>query len=72
MDLCVHPNSYEGYLYKFTNLKNNKMYVGIHKGRVDDGYWNSATDTELQNELATDGQFKYEILEYGDYMTMTT
>ena len=71
MDLGKPPPFYEGYLYKFTNLNNNKMYVGIHKGNVGDGYWNSATDKELQNELATDGQFKYEVLEYGDYMTMT-
>lgn len=71
MDMGMPPSSYEGYLYKFTNLKNNKMYVGIHKGHVDDGYWNSATDKELQKELAGEGKFKYEILEYGDYTTMT-
>ena len=71
MDMGMPPSSYEGYLYKFTNLKNNKMYVGIHKGHVDDGYWNSATDKELQKELAGRGKFKYEILEYGDYTTMT-
>ena len=71
IDLGTPPDSYEGYLYKFTNLKNNKVYVGVHKGQVDDGYWNSATDEEFQEEFRNDGEFKYEIIEYGNYDTMT-
>jgi len=65
------PANYEGYLYRFTNVDTNQMYVGIHKGKFGDGYWNSATDKDMQKELAGDGKFKYEILEYGDYTTMT-
>ena len=66
------PKIYEGFLYRFTNLDNQIVYVGVHKGTVDDGYWHSATDVDFQKDLAsTDGKFKYEIMKYGDYDRMT-
>jgi len=27
-----------GFIYKWTNLINGKMYIGSHKGTIDDGY----------------------------------
>ncbi len=34
---------YIGFVYKWVNLINGKMYVGSHVGRVDDGYIGSGT-----------------------------
>ena len=65
-------NGYEGYLYRFTNLEKKKKYVGVHKGEFGDGYWNSATSSEMQKDLSSkDANFKYEILYYGNYDLMT-
>jgi hypothetical protein len=66
------PMIYEGYLYRFTNLNNNKVYVGVHKGYVGDGYWHSSTDTEF-NKIFSDSSsnLKFEILSYGSYDEMT-
>jgi hypothetical protein len=61
------PKKYEGWLYKFTCLISNRIYLGIHK---DDGtiYWHSSENEEFQNIFANpDSNLKYEILEYGDY-----
>ena len=66
------PKSYEAYLYQYTNLNNNKLYVGIHKGYVGDGYWHSSTNKEFGNEFSSSaGNFKFEILNYGSYEEMT-
>tara|TARA_R110002074_G_scaffold284548_4_gene456304 strand:- start:12776 stop:14038 length:1263 start_codon:yes stop_codon:yes gene_type:complete len=83
-DLLVKPKSikeiiipqmskrYEAYLYKYTNKDNDKMYVGIHKGSVNDEYWHSSTCSEFKDVcLNEDSNLKYEILEYGDWDTMT-
>ena len=66
------PTIYEGYLYRYTNLDNNKVYVGVHKGYVGDGYWHSSTNKEFGKEFeSSEGNFKFEILEYGSYAEMT-
>ena len=39
---------YEAFVYRFTNLENDKKYVGYHKGTVGDGYWNSSTCDEFK------------------------
>ena len=72
VDIRQVPTVYEGYLYRFTNLDDNKVYVGIHKGYVGDGYWHSSTDTEF-NKIFSDSSsnLKFEILEYGSYNAMT-
>ena len=31
------PKEYEAFVYRFTNLDDNKKYVGYHKGYVGDG-----------------------------------
>ena len=46
--IATPPASYEGYLYRFTNSDDGKMYVGIHKGAVDDSYNHSSTNVEFQ------------------------
>jgi hypothetical protein len=72
VNIGKEPPIYDGYLYRFTNLDNSKVYVGVHKGYVGDGYWHSSTDTEF-NKIFSDSSsnLKFEILEYGDYSEMT-
>lgn len=66
------PSTYEAYLYRFTDVDTNRVYVGIHKGWVGDGYWHSSQNKELDKLLTNaDSNLKYEILEYGDYNQMT-
>lgn len=66
------PPIYEGYLYRITDLSDNRVYVGIHKGYVGDGYWHSSTDTEFNQIFSnSNSNLKFEILEYGDYGEMT-
>ena len=66
------PNQYEGYLYRFTNLDNDRIYIGVHKGIVSDNYWNSSTDEEFKAVCANpNSNLRYEVLEYGDYDYMT-
>jgi hypothetical protein len=66
------PSVYEAYLYRFTCLDTGRIYVGIHKGYVGDGYWHSSTNKDFDKILANaDSNLRYEILEYGDYNQMT-
>ena len=46
-EIATPPQEYEAYLYRFRNLINDKSYVGIHKGSVDDSYRHSSTNKEL-------------------------
>jgi hypothetical protein len=53
-------------------LDNGKKYLGIHKGLVEDFYYNSSKNPEFK-EAYTNGKskFKYEVLEYGDHSQMS-
>jgi len=69
--IATPPASYEGYLYKFTNLDDGKMYVGIHKGAVDDPYNHSSENVEFQKVFVnSESKLSYEVLSYGDYIQM--
>ena len=72
VDIPTPPNHYESYLYLFTNLDNGKKYLGIHKGLVEDFYYNSSKNPEFKDAY-TNGKskFKYEILDYGDHSQMS-
>lgn len=65
------PASYEAYLYTFTNTATNQIYVGIHKGSVDDGYSHSSTNKEFHSVFSdSDSSLDFEVLSYGDYIEM--
>ena len=69
--IAAPPASYEAYRYSYTNLENEKIYVGIHKGSVDDDYHHSSTNEEFQNAFSdSDSEFKFEVFEYGSYIEM--
>jgi len=72
VDLGTPPSVYDAYLYRFTDVDTNRMYVGIHKGFVGDGYWHSSTNEDFDKLLSSpESNLKYEILQYGDYGQMT-
>jgi len=65
------PASYEAYLYKYTNSSTGRIYVGIHKGSVDDEYNHSSTNAEFKNAFAnSQADLNYEVLSYGDWREM--
>jgi len=65
------PNNCEAFLYKFTNLNNNKVYIGIHKGKPFDGYMFSSENEEFHSDFMNpNAKFKYEVLYYGSYEYM--
>ena len=69
--IATPPASYEAYLYQYMNLSDEKMYVGIHKGSVDDPYNHSSTNEEFQKVFANSkSKLKFEVTAYGDYMEM--
>ena len=65
------PSKYAAYLYRYTNLENNKQYLGVHKGAVNDSYTHSSKNSEFinifQEALEIDKpMFEFEVLEYSD------
>lgn len=71
--LAFPPSFYEGYLYRFTNVANGMIYIGAHKGSVDDNYQHSSTNPILNQAFGdSTSQFKYEVLSYGTWDDMRT
>lgn len=62
------------YLYKITNLVNNKVYVGVHKTEnMSDGYMGSGKIIRQAIKKYGLSNFKKEILEtFDDYQSMLT
>ena len=70
-NIAPSPSEYEAYLYKFVNLFNNKIYLGIHKGAVDDTYMHSSTNDEFNEVFAdSDSDLQFDVLQYGTYADM--
>lgn len=59
-----NKNSYEAFVYRWTNIENGKIYIGKHKGTIDDGYISSGKRfLEIYNNNPS--VFKRDILAYG-------
>ena len=72
-DILSPPSQYEAYLYRYTNLENGKVYVGIHKGAVNDDYKHSSTCKEFAEVFNNQkSKLKFEVLQYGSYLEMRT
>jgi len=54
----------EGFIYKTTNLINNKIYIGKHKTSADDGYLGSGLILSYAVDKYGKENFKREIIEY--------
>ena len=68
------PKSFEAFIYKWTKLNEpriNKKYLGSHAGKPGDGYKDTSSNIEFKKDRANSkSEFKYEVLEYGDYEEM--
>ena len=71
-DVLDPPEKYEAYLYKFINLTDSCIYLGIHKGYVEDEYWHSSTNKAFQKVFCLpNSKFRFEVLEYGNFNYLT-
>ena len=62
-----NKDNLESFLYKWTNLVTDWVYIGKHKGEPLDDYWNSSTSDLFREDIQLRGhEFKYEILMYGN------
>ena len=53
----------EAFLYRFTNLLNGRIYVGIRKGQPYDGYMFSSKCKEFHKDFMNpNSKWKYEVL----------
>lgn len=67
------PETYEAYLYRYDNLENSKKYIGIHKGEIDDHYWNSSECSEFKAVYTNSkSKLKLSFVEFGDYEDLKT
>ena len=65
------PASYDAYLYSYKNLDNNKQYLGVHKGAVDDKYNHTSKNEEFKKHLNDpEVPFEFSVLAYGPYNEM--
>ena len=45
--LDSNTQSYEAYVYEYTNIENGKKYIGSKKGMFDGSYWHSSQNYEF-------------------------
>ena len=63
--ICI-GQSYEAYVYKYTNILNGKWYVGWHLGLFDGTYWHSSKNQEFLKVFGgSQSILKLEILHIG-------
>ena len=63
--ICI-GQSYEAYVYKYTNILNGKWYVGWHLGIFDGTYWHSSENQEFLKVFGgSQSTLKLEILHVG-------
>ena len=69
--IALAPNSYNSYLYQWTQKSNNMKYAGYHTGSTLDGYDHSSTNKEFNLAFASpDEEFVIDILAYGSKKEM--
>ena len=62
---------YEAYLYQYTHIPTSRIYLGIHKGLIEDAYTHSSTCEEFQSLLRDNPEdFNYAVLMTGSYNAM--
>ena len=64
-------DSYEAYVYKYTNTINGRMYIGSRKGLFDGTYWQSSKNTEFLRVFSgPDPVLNLQIINFGFYLDM--
>jgi hypothetical protein len=64
--LKEEPASYEAFVYRWTNLDKNKIYIGYHTGFIGDGYKHSGQCKDFNEDFQNQNyQWQYEVLDYG-------
>ena len=62
---------YEAYVYEYTNIENNKKYIGSKKGMFDGSYWHSSQNYEFCRIFSEDKPLlNLQIINYGFYSDM--
>ena len=62
---------YEAYLYWYIHIPTGRIYLGIHKGLIEDVYTHSSTCEEFQSLLRDNPEdFNYAVLMTGSYNAM--
>ena len=70
-DVLVGISSYDAFVYEYTNIENNKKYVGSHLGTLGDGYWHSSRNLEFIDLFSGMSPiFEYKILGVGSFDEM--
>lgn len=59
----IYKKDYFGYVYQWTNVTNNKKYIGSHYGSVNDYYIGSGKDFMVEYKKSPEN-FKMIVLEY--------
>jgi len=73
VNIIPPPSNYEAFIYRWTNLNTNRKYLGSHKGEIGDSYLDSSTSKQFKKDRASSkGNFKFEIIQYGDYEEIKT
>ena len=73
VNIAPPPSDYEAFIYKWTNQNTGRKYLGSHKGEIGDNYLDSSTSNQFKKDRASSqGNFKFEIIEYGDYEEIKT
>ncbi len=64
-------DTYEAYVYKYTNAINGRMYIGSRKGLFDGTYWHSSKNKEFLRVFSgSNPVLNLEIINFGFYLDM--
>lgn len=63
------PEHYQAFAYQYTNVINDKIYLGYRKGNITDGYDGTCKDPQFSIDLAN-GNLTREIIGYGTHLEM--
>ena len=71
--LDSNTQSYEAYVYEYTNIENGKKYIGSKKGMFDGSYWHSSQNYEFCRIFSEDKPLlNLQIINYGFFSDMKT
>jgi hypothetical protein len=60
------PSSYQAFVYRWTNVDKNKIYIGYHTGFWGDAYKHSGQCEDFNEDFQNENyQWDYEVLDYG-------